>query len=328
MSPTVDFLLEPADNERLANLCGVLDRNLHHIARTYAVRIHRRGEQFQLQGDCAEAAATVIQKLYTHADRDIGIDEVRAFLAEQMLSRDATGDEGDDADDNEAPPAWRKTKSDDSAAKVYNRQQQIYFDKILNHTLTFAVGPAGTGKTYVALMAAVFLLRQHSKMYRRLVLTRPIVEAGSERLGFLPGDMDQKINPYLRSLHDVLWQLLRKNELERWTASQRVEFIPLAYMRGLTLKNCVVVLDEAQNTTPAQMKMLLTRLGEGSKFIINGDVEQSDVADTQKSGLVDAVARLGKVSEIATHRFSTADVVRHPLIQKILKAYARQNADH
>lgn len=334
MSQTVDFELTPADNERLVNLCGVLDANIHHIARTYSVHIHRRGEQFQLHGDCAPIAADVIKKLYLQADKNIDVNEVRRFLAEQMFASDDDSDSdsgsgnGGDKELLRSEPQAKADKTtalaDKTAAlKVFNEQQQIYLDKILNHTITFSVGPAGTGKTYVALMAAVSLLRQKSRQYRRLVLTRPIVEAGSERLGFLPGDMDQKINPYLRSLHDVLWQLMSKSELERIMAAGRIEFIPLAYMRGLTLNNCLVVLDEAQNTTPTQMKMLLTRIGEGSKFMINGDTEQSDVTNQQQSGLVDAINRLSAIDGIAEHRFTHADVVRHPLIKKILQAYEK-----
>lgn len=305
MSVSVDFSVAPPNNARLANLCGTMDDNINHIARAFSVRIKRRGGCFQLRGAAAASAAAAIKALYSQADKDIKAADVRRHLARQLTTGVAA-----------SPPAV-------GGAMLRNAAQRVYQEKIFAHSVVMCAGPAGTGKTHVALVAALDLLRARVGGCRRLVLTRPVLEAGGERLGFLPGDMEQKINPYLRPLHDILNQQLGRQEAERRMAGGEIEIIPLAFMRGLTLNNTVVILDEAQNTTPAQMKMFLTRMGDGAKMIITGDVTQNDLPASHASGLSDAIARLRNVGDVAYHRFDEGDIVRHPLVAEILRAYAK-----
>ena len=324
MADTVNFFLRPADNDRLANLCGALDGNMRHIARAFGVDINRRGEQFQLVGAGAAQAATLIKKLYAEADRPIDLGDVREYLAD-FTARDTTllANDWNGASpwDDKPSPSPRANLARLSSVRLRNESQRAYYEKIRRHAVTFCIGPAGTGKTYVALAAALSLLDDKRRRFNRLLLTRPVVEAVGERLGFLPGNMEQKVNPYLRPMSDILYQFIGASEIERRMAQGLVEFIPLAFMRGLTLNNSILILDEAQNTTPQQMKMLLSRIGDECKIIAMGDIEQSDIERVGKSGIADAIDRLKSVDDIARHIFTGADIVRHPLIHKILKAY-------
>lgn len=315
MTLSMQVTLAPADNLRLANLCGEMDDNINHIARALSVKIKRRGGCFQLNGDAAELAATTLKTLYQQADQPFDANAVRLYLGQQLTPTPAASNPVADVTKNAADVA-AKTAS----LHLRNAAQLAFWEKISAHAIILCSGPAGTGKTYVALAAALRLLHDEPNI-RRLVLTRPVVEAGGERLGFLPGDMEQKVNPYLRPMHDVLHQLLGRREMELRMARGEIDVIPLAFMRGLTLSNAVVVLDEAQNTLPVQIKMLLTRLGEDAKIIVLGDETQSDIPDAAICGLTDAAARLKGVAGIAHHRFSEKDIVRHPLVKKILRAY-------
>lgn len=316
VSDNIRLSLAPADNIRLANLCGEMDGNIIHIARALSVRIKRRGERFQLSGGAADAAARTIKTLYQQADKEIDKNAIRLQLAKHLP----------DEEDFSVVPATNGGGGDEKRRykKLRNAAQQQFWDKIERHTVTLCTGPAGTGKTHVALAAALTLLhesRHSAETAWRLILTRPVIEAGGERLGFLPGDMEQKVNPYLRPLHDILYQLLGRPETERRIAQGEIEVIPLAFMRGLTLNRAIVIIDEAQNTTPPQIKMLLSRLGEEAKILIVGDMTQNDLPSNASCGLTDAVGRLKTVRGITHHTFSEEDIVRHPLVRDILLAY-------
>ncbi len=301
---SVSILLSPPCNARLANLCGAMDGNIAHIAGAFEVSIRRRGGRFNLRGKAAQEAADALQKLYARAERGIDLADVQLCMAAPET----------------APARFPKTPHAGGGFAPQNASQEILMQKILQHSITFCAGPAGTGKTHTALAAALHFFCG-GQSGGRLVLTRPAVEAGGERIGFLPGDMEQKVNPYLRPLHDILYRLLGRREAERRMGEGRIEVLPLSFMRGLTIDGAVVVLDEAQNTTPAQLKMALTRLGAGGRMIITGDESQSDLPSGIVSGLSDAVRRLAKIPGIAFHRFDEGDIVRHPLVRDILRAY-------
>ena len=306
---TLQFAFEPVDNQRLANLCGVLDENLRQIETALEVSIARRGEHFNVQGAQAELARQVLQEFYLEAKRDITLERLQLGLIEAMKWRA----EPQPASDFVPLLMTRK-------AEIRGRtpRQNSYLQAIQEHDITFGVGPAGTGKTYLAVACAVDALQRET--VRRLVLVRPAVEAG-EKLGFLPGDLAQKIDPYLRPLYDALYDLMGLEKVNRAFERGVIEIAPLAYMRGRTLNHSFIILDEAQNTTPEQMKMFLTRIGFGSKAVITGDVTQIDLARGQKSGLIEARGVLKEVRGIAFSDFLAEDVVRHPLVQKIVAAY-------
>ena len=306
MNESVNITLAPPDNARLANLCGAMDGNIAHIAEAFGVNIRRRGGRFNVRGAAAKEAADTLQTLYARAGRGIELADVQLFMA------------GAAADSRPATPDARAGFAPKTAA------QEVLMKKILRHNIVFCAGPAGTGKTHMALAAALHYFCEGEGM--RLVLSRPAVEAGGERIGFLPGDMEQKVNPYLRPLYEILHRLLGRREAERRMADGRIEVAPLSFMRGLTIGGAVVVLDEAQNTTPAQMKMALTRLGADGRMIITGDESQSDLPRGTLSGLDDAFRRLANIPQIAFHRFSAADTVRHPLVREILRAYQQPAA--
>ncbi len=308
MSESVNITLAPPCNTRLANLCGAMDGNISHLAEAFGVNIRRRGGRFSVRGTAAQEAADALQTLYARAGRGIELADV------QLCAGGAAGETFS------PPPKTRVGFAPKNAA------QEALMKKILRHNIVFCAGPAGTGKTHMALAAALHYFCGDGGM--RLVLSRPAVEAGGERIGFLPGDMEQKVNPYLRPLHDILYRLLGRREAERRMGNGNIEVVPLSFMRGLTIDDAVVVLDEAQNTTPAQMKMALTRLGADGRMIITGDESQSDLPPGTRSGLDDAAHRLAKISQIAFHRFSAADTVRHPLVQDILRAYQKPAADN
>ncbi|HYD75949.1 PhoH family protein [Ramlibacter sp.] len=297
----------PPNNTRLAHLCGPMDEHLRTIETALQVRITRRQEQFKVEGPKAKAqrAMDVLQAMYEMAGRPIAADKVQLMVAgEQAMDEDESG------------ALVLHTRRSDLKARTPN--QSVYLDNIANHDITFGIGPAGTGKTYLAVACAVDALERSG--VQRIVLTRPAVEAG-EKLGFLPGDLTQKVDPYLRPLYDALYDLMGFERVNKAFERNALEIAPLAFMRGRTLNNAFVILDEAQNTTPEQMKMFLTRIGFGSKCVVTGDISQIDLPKGQLSGLVDAERILKRVKGIAHTRFTSADVVRHPLVARIVDAY-------
>ena len=311
------FVPEPLDNSRLAHLCGPLDENLRQISAALDVTIFRRGERFIVSGSNAERAVQILEHFYAVANKVVPIEEVQLALVEQRTGlADALAPDLAPADDHDISSPILKTRRTDLRGRTPH--QIAYLRAILEHDISFGVGPAGTGKTYLAVACAVDALERDA--VKRIILTRPAVEAG-ERLGFLPGDMSQKVDPYLRPLYDALYDLLGFDRTQKMFEKQVIEIAPLAYMRGRTLNHAFVILDEAQNTTVEQMKMFLTRIGFGSKAVITGDVTQVDLHKTQRSGLVDAIHVLKDVRGIAFTHFSSADVVRHPLVARIVDAY-------
>ena len=315
----------PPDNDRLANLAGSLDEHLHTIAAAFEVKIQRRNESFRIEGakGSAERAVVVLQQLYGRAARPIGGEEIELAILEAMsddaparagAARTATGAAA--PAEPAADDLRLRTRRTDLAGRTPN--QVAYLKSILGHDITFGLGPAGTGKTYLAVACAVDALERNT--VQRVILTRPAVEAG-ERLGFLPGDLAQKVDPYLRPLYDALYELMGLERVGKAFEKGTLEVAPLAFMRGRTLNHAFVILDEAQNTTPEQMKMFLTRIGFGSKAVVTGDTSQIDLPKGSTSGLVDAERVLHGVKGIAMTRFTSADVVRHPLVARIVEAY-------
>jgi phosphate starvation-inducible PhoH-like protein len=300
----------PLNNSRLGHLCGPLDAHLRRIEEALGVKIAHRHEQFKVDGPKATAqrAMDVLQALYEIAQRPIDPAVVQLTLA-----GDGSMTEGDD------DAAMLVTRRADLRARTPT--QASYLDNIAKHDITFGIGPAGTGKTYLAVACAVDALERAA--VQRIVLTRPAVEAG-ERLGFLPGDLTQKVDPYLRPLYDALYDLMGYEKVQKAFERNALEIAPLAFMRGRTLNNAFVILDEAQNTTPEQMKMFLTRIGFGARAVVTGDVSQIDLPKQQLSGLIDAERVLKRVAGIAMTHFTSADVVRHPLVAKIVDAYDGQ----
>ena len=310
MSHSEHLSFTPVDNERLARLAGVLDENIKQIETGLDVTITRRGEAFRIQGERARDAADALTRLYLLSDKqELSVDDVQLTLVEirQHLSRTALAD----------APVLVTRRGD---LKGRTPRQAGYIKAILEHDITFGIGPAGTGKTYLAVACAVDAMERDA--VKRIVLVRPAVEAG-EKLGFLPGDLAQKVDPYLRPLYDALYDLMGFDRVAKLFEKNLIEIAPLAYMRGRTLNNAFIILDEAQNTTPEQMKMFLTRIGFGSKAVVTGDVTQIDLARHQKSGLVEVERILNTVRGIHFHHFQSEDVVRHPLVQKIVDAYDR-----
>ena len=326
------FIPQPLDNKRLANLCGPLDENLRQISSALDVTIFRRGEKFIASGTNAERAVALLERFYAQATKVISVEDVQLALIEQR-SRPSKTDVPVAVDDTEEDTAPESAKSEIESPILKTRKhdlrgrtphQSAYLNAILEHDITFGIGPAGTGKTYLAVACAVDALERD--IVQRIVLTRPAVEAG-ERLGFLPGDLAQKVDPYLRPLYDALYDLLGFDRTQKLFEKQAIEIAPLAYMRGRTLNHAFIILDEAQNTTPEQMKMFLTRIGFGSKAVVTGDVTQIDLHHGQKSGLIDASNVLSNVRGIAFSQFTSRDVVRHPLVGRIVDAYeANQTA--
>ncbi|NYT87019.1 PhoH family protein [Pollutimonas harenae] len=314
------------DNTHLANLCGPLDENLHQLADGWNVTLHRRGDRVSITGEQAKAAAKALQLFHRRAvHKALSIDDIQLGMVELGAGRSQISKAVEEAPPllPELPPVddqslnLRTRKSD---LRPRTPRQRDYLNQILRHDITFGVGPAGTGKTWLAVACAIDALERET--VQRLILTRPAVEAG-ERLGFLPGDLTQKVDPYLRPLYDALYDLMGIERVQRLFEKQTIEIAPLAYMRGRTLNHAFVILDEAQNTTPEQMKMFLTRIGFGSKAVINGDPSQVDLPRGQASGLVHAVDVLESVQGIATTRFTSRDVVRHPLVARIVDAYEK-----
>ena len=308
----VEVTLDPIDNQRLARLCGALDANLRQIETALDVEIARRGARFSVHGERpqAERAARALEMFYERAANELSIDDVQLGLAEISQKGSLRKEEG------KSPLLTRR-------ADLHGRtpHQVQYLESILAHDITIGIGPAGTGKTYLAVACAVDALER--EQVKRIVLVRPAVEAG-ERLGFLPGDLAQKVDPYLRPLYDALFDLAGFDRTAKLLERGTIELAPLAYMRGRTLNHSFIILDEAQNTTPEQMKMFLTRIGFGAKAVVTGDVTQIDLGRGQKSGLIEARRILAGVRGIAFTDFTAADVVRHPLVARIIDAYDKE----
>ncbi|MDQ6620132.1 MAG: PhoH family protein [Pseudomonadota bacterium] len=322
----LELTLEPLDNRALANLCGPLEANLRQIQAALDVSITHRGGSFVVSGTSAQAALAIesLKRFYALAQKPLSVDDIQLGVIEVSTQASAARSQGEGLPqsdglphDADAVPVLRTRRSD-----LHGRtpNQIVYLKHIQEHDITFGIGPAGTGKTYLAVACAVDALERDA--VKRLVLVRPAVEAG-ERLGFLPGDLAQKVDPYLRPLYDALYDLMGFDKTGKLFERGTIEIAPLAYMRGRTLNHSFIILDEAQNTTPEQMKMFLTRIGFGTKAVITGDVTQIDLGRGQKSGLNEADRILAGVRGIAFTRFSSADVVRHPLVQKIVNAYER-----
>ena len=305
-SKAVEVRLEPVDNQRLARLCGALDENLRQIESALDVTIARRGGKFTVRGEQAQRAAHALEHFYDRASGDLTVEDVQLGLTE--LSSHSSEAKG------EGPQLL--TRRSDLHGRTPHQVQ--YIENILAHDCTIGIGPAGTGKTYLAVACAVDALERDK--VKRIVLARPAVEAG-ERLGFLPGDLAQKVDPYLRPLYDALYDLMGFEKTGKLLERGTIELAPLAYMRGRTLNHSFIILDEAQNTTPEQMKMFLTRIGFGARAVVNGDITQIDLPRGQKSGLIEARRILAGVRGIAFTEFGAQDVVRHPLVARIIDAY-------
>jgi len=306
------FQPEFADNRRLAHLCGALDANLRQIEEAFDVRISRRADRFSAEGGTSAARQAAVRALaffYDRAEQPLSLDDVQLGLIELRGPVRPAGD--DDA------PVLHTRRTD---LQGRTPRQREYLRNILSHDITFGIGPAGTGKTYLAVACAVDALERDA--IKKIVLTRPAVEAG-ERLGFLPGDLAQKVDPYLRPLYDALYDLMGFDRVARMFERQAIEIAPLAYMRGRTLNQAFIILDEAQNTTPEQMKMFLTRIGFGSRAVVTGDMTQMDLPRHQPSGLIEARRVLRDIRGIAFTEFDSSDVVRHPLVARIVDAYER-----
>ncbi len=321
-----DWSAPDDDNKRLANLCGPVDQNLRQIENAFGVKINRRGARLQVSGDKTGSRKTLelINKLFEISQRALSIDEVQLAIV-QLQSHYALAKAEASATASIAAPAAAGELHDDLALRTRRGdlqartpRQRDYLREVQANDLTFGIGPAGTGKTYLAVACAVDALERDA--VKRIVLTRPAVEAG-ERLGFLPGDLAQKVDPYLRPLYDALYDLFGFDRVQKLFEKNMIEIAPLAYMRGRTLNHAFVILDEAQNTTPEQMKMFLTRIGFGSKAVITGDVTQIDLPRGQSSGLVQAQHVLRNVKGIGFTYFTSKDVVRHPLVARIIDAY-------
>jgi phosphate starvation-inducible protein PhoH and related proteins len=310
-----DLVLEPADNQRLANLCGQFDEHLKQIERRLGVVIRPRGNRFQIEGpeQAVAAADRLLIALFEQAATEsISPQRVHAWLQEAGLYEEPGA---------EAPGEVRTRRG---VIRGRGPNQARYLQAIRENDLSFGIGPAGTGKTYLAVASAVEALERDE--VRRIVLVRPAVEAG-ERLGFLPGDMSQKVDPYLRPMYDALYEMLGFERVAKLIERHVIEIAPLAFMRGRTLNEAFVILDEAQNCTVEQMKMFLTRIGFGSRAVVTGDVTQTDLPSSTRSGLRHAAEVLKDVEGVGFTWFTARDVVRHPLVQRIVEAYQRHQGE-
>jgi phosphate starvation-inducible PhoH-like protein len=329
-APGVEFSIKVPQGAERVTMLGLHDRNLKIIREALGVKVLAREGLVRVSGeaDAVQAARGVLERLHAAGERQESlsrqqvVDLVGRAAAGELTRRgpeeQADDDEGRDLD---AGPAWDDHLDVYAAGKPVRAKtvnQQAYLDSIRDHDLVFGIGPAGTGKTYLAVAAAVHLLK-HDRI-KRVILCRPAVEAG-EKLGFLPGDLQQKVNPYLRPLLDALGDMMDYTTLKRFMLSDVIEVIPLAYMRGRTLNRSVIILDEAQNTTRGQMQMFLTRMGHGSKMIVTGDTTQIDLPEPDQSGLVDAARRLRRIPGIGFITLDKQDIVRHRLVQRIVEAY-------
>ena len=312
----LEVRFDPVDNQRLARLCGALDANVRQIESALDVAIARRGAHFSVRGEPNQAAraARALEHFYLKATDELTLDDLQLGLTELIQGLAPPPPSGD--------RLQLLTRRPDLHGRTPHQVQ--YIENILAHDITIGIGPAGTGKTYLAVACAVDALERDK--VKRIVLVRPAVEAG-ERLGFLPGDLAQKVDPYLRPLYDALYDLMGFDKTAKLLERGTIELAPLAYMRGRTLNHAFIILDEAQNTTPEQMKMFLTRIGFGATAVVTGDITQIDLARGRKSGLIEARRILGEVRGIAFNEFSAADVVRHPLVARIIDAYEAHAAE-
>jgi phosphate starvation-inducible protein PhoH and related proteins len=311
VEPIREFDLTPPDNSRLASLCGPLDENLRLIEDRMSVAIKRRGASFRIAGTRAHAAEDVVRELFAKtASEEVSLERVHLALRDSpdepgALAAAEPSDEG-------------SVRVARGTIRARGRNQKDYLQSIRSKDLSFGIGPAGTGKTYLAVACAVEALQ--ADKIRRIILVRPAVEAG-ERLGFLPGDLTQKVDPYLRPMYDALYEMLGFDRVARYIERNVIEVAPLAFMRGRSLNDSYIILDEAQNTTPEQMKMFLTRIGFGSRAVVTGDVTQTDLPAGKMSGLRHVINILRKTDGVSFTFFEAADVVRHPLVQRIVQAY-------
>lgn len=316
---TVNITLQPNDNPRLANLCGPFDEHIHQLEDRLSVEIRHRGNSFTVAGvnPDPQIAAKIIKSLYdATSTEELSKESIHLRLQESEVDSVTNG--------NQDKSAELSIRTRRGVIKPRGANQARYINDILTHDLTFGIGPAGTGKTYLAVACAVEALE--SELVQRLVLVRPAVEAG-ERLGFLPGDLAQKIDPYLRPMYDALYEMMGFERVNKLIERTVIEVAPLAYMRGRTLNDAFVILDEAQNTTIDQMKMFLTRIGFGSKAVVTGDITQIDLPNNHASGLRNVMHVLKDVKKIKFNYFTSKDVVRHPLVQHIIDAYDRHSGE-
>ena len=314
-----DLVLEPADNSRLANLCGQFDEHLRQIERRLNVEIASRGNRFRVTGQpgAAKIGGDVLLSLFRMTDSEsLDPERVHILLQESVMNDGEAAAKKTDADTVDAEDIAIQTRH--KLIRPHGANQTAYLKNIREHDLAFGIGPAGTGKTYLAVAAAIEALE--SEQVRRIVLVRPAVEAG-ERLGFLPGDVSQKVDPYLRPMYDALYDMMGADKVTRLIERNVIEIAPLAFMRGRSLNESFVILDEAQNSSVEQMKMFLTRIGFGSRAVVTGDITQIDLPSKQESGLKNAMRILDEVNDIAFTFFTPKDVVRHPLVQQIVEAY-------
>lgn len=313
-----DFLLEPLDNRRLANMCGQFDQHLRQLEQRLGVEINNRGNSFRVIGDEArpvQLTEEILKNLYEQAKTETVTPELIHLTLQQSGGVDAPPEAELEDDENYARTIIKTRRV---AVRARRPNQERYLQNIKKHDVSFGVGPAGTGKTYLAMACAIEALEQ--ERVQRLILTRPAVEAG-ERLGFLPGDLAQKIDPYLRPLYDALYEMMGFDHVAKLIERQVIEIAPLAYMRGRTLNDAFIILDEAQNTTTEQMKMFLTRIGFNSTAIITGDITQVDLPRGKESGLRHVINVLDNIDGLSFTFFKAKDVVRHPLVQRIVTAY-------
>lgn len=315
---SIDVVLDPPDNTRLANLCGPLNGHLTLMENRLGVEINNRGNAFSISGEASvvNAAAEVLKELYSSTKNNtLESSDIHLFLQESELASIA---------DRKQNTSRATIHTKRSVIKPRGDNQEKYIRAIEEKDLVFGIGPAGTGKTYLAVACAVEALERDN--IRKVVLVRPAVEAG-ERLGFLPGDLAQKIDPYLRPMYDALYEMMGFEKVNKLVERNVIEIAPLAYMRGRTLNDAFIILDEAQNTTVEQMKMFLTRIGFGSKAVVTGDVTQIDLPNAKESGLKHVMRVLHDIDDISFSEFQARDVVRHPLVKKIVKAYAKHTRE-
>lgn len=321
LNTTQELILLPADNHRLSNFCGQFDSHLRQIEQRLKVEIANRGNKFNISGfsEAVKAACAVMQALFDMTDNELVTPEqVHLSMQESSIEQILEAPVVETNTDEVPEQVGIKTKR--GVIKGRGQNQQSYLKKIITHDINFGVGPAGTGKTYLAVACAVEALQ--TEKVRRIILVRPAVEAG-EKLGFLPGDMAQKVDPYLRPLYDALYDMLGFEKVEKLLEKNVIEVAPLAFMRGRTLNDSFIILDEAQNTTVEQIKMFLTRVGFGSTAVVTGDVTQIDLPNDKMSGLKHVLQVLKGVDGISFTHFGAKDVVRHPLVQRIVQAYEK-----
>ncbi|NVK22124.1 MAG: PhoH family protein [Kangiellaceae bacterium] len=318
------FELLPADNDRLSTLCGYLDEHIKHIERRLGVEVNIRANQVKVIGEALNVAAArqVLENIYQQTGKAKVIDSAEIHLAIQQVNAEMES-LGQSPKNQVADDVKLVTKR--GLIKPRSPNQKQYIQAIQHHDISFGIGPAGTGKTYLAVASAVDAWEK--QQIRRILLTRPAVEAG-ERLGFLPGDLAQKVDPYLRPLYDALYEMFGFDKVAKLMERNVIEVAPLAYMRGRTLNDAFIILDESQNTTPEQMKMFLTRIGFNSKAVITGDITQVDLPRGQRSGLRHVIDILQNVGGISFTFFQSADVVRHPVVQRIVQAYEAFDKEH